>query len=80
MIVASVTTSIEARVLARASVRHRPGGRRCGHTQGAMIDRLQAAVEALNQGDPEPLASLFAADAEWRGVSRGFLWWRDAPS
>jgi hypothetical protein len=45
-----------------------------------MIDRLQAAVEALNQGDPVPFASLFAEDAEWRGVSRGFLWWKDAPS
>jgi hypothetical protein len=45
-----------------------------------MIDRLQAAVEALNQGDPGPFASLFEADAEWRGVSRGFAWWRNAPS
>jgi len=45
-----------------------------------MIDRLRVAVEALNEGDPEPFASLFAEDAEWRGVSRGFLWWRDAPS
>jgi hypothetical protein len=38
----------------------------------AMIDRLE--------GDPEPFASLFAAEAEWRGVSRGVLWWRHAPS
>ena len=45
-----------------------------------MIDRLKAAVEALNHGDPEPFASLFAPDAEWRGVSRGLLWWKDAPS
>jgi ketosteroid isomerase-like protein len=45
-----------------------------------MIDRLRAAVEALNQGDPVPFASLFAEDAEWRGVSSGFLWWKDAPS
>jgi ketosteroid isomerase-like protein len=45
-----------------------------------MIDRLREAVEALNEGDPAPFASLFADDAEWRGVSRGFLWWRNAPS
>ena len=45
-----------------------------------MIDRLRAAVEALNEGDPDLFASLFAADAEWRGVSRGHLWWRNAPS
>jgi hypothetical protein len=45
-----------------------------------MIDRLRVAVEALNLGDPEPLASLFAEGAEWRGVSRGFLWWRHTPS
>jgi ketosteroid isomerase-like protein len=45
-----------------------------------MIDRLGAAVEALNQGDPGPLAALFADDAEWRGVSHGFLWWKHAPS
>lgn len=45
-----------------------------------MIDRLQAAVEALNAGDPEPFAALFADDAEWRGVSNGFLWWRHTPS
>jgi hypothetical protein len=46
----------------------------------AMIDRLRSAVEALNEGNPEPFASLFAGDAEWRGVSRGFLWWKHAPS
>jgi len=45
-----------------------------------MIDRLRVAVKALNEGDPEPLASLVAEDAEWRGVSRGHLWWRNAPS
>ena len=45
-----------------------------------MIDRLEAAVAALNQGDPELFAALFADDAEWRGVSRGHLWWKHAPS
>jgi hypothetical protein len=46
----------------------------------SVIDSLRAAAEALNDGDPEPFASLFAADAEWRGVSRGHLWWKRAPS
>ena len=45
-----------------------------------MIDRIRAAVEALAAGDAEPFASLFAEDAEWRGVTRGHLWWRQTPS
>jgi ketosteroid isomerase-like protein len=45
-----------------------------------VIDRLRIAVEALNHGDPEPLASLFAEDAEWRGVSHGHLWWKHTPA
>jgi ketosteroid isomerase-like protein len=45
-----------------------------------MIDRLRAAAEALNRGDPEPFASLIAADAEWRGVPYGHLWWKRTPS
>jgi hypothetical protein len=32
------------------------------HT-GTMIDQLRAAAEALNRGDPEPFAALFAEDA-----------------
>jgi hypothetical protein len=45
-----------------------------------VVDQLRAAAEALSQGDPEPLASLFAEDAEWRGLSRGHLWWKHTPS
>ncbi len=45
-----------------------------------MIDRIRAAVDALAAGDAEPFASLFAADAAWRGVTRGRLWWRHTPS
>ena len=45
-----------------------------------MIDQLRAAAEALNRGDPDPLASLFAEDAEWRGISHGILWWKRTPS
>lgn len=45
-----------------------------------VIEQLRAAAAALNEGDPEPLASLFAENAEWRGVSRGHLWWKRTPS
>ncbi len=41
-----------------------------------MIDRLQAAAEALNRGDPEPFAALIAEECEWRGVPYGHLWWK----
>ena len=49
------------------------------HT-GSVIDQLRAAAEALNNGDPEPFAALFAEDAEWRGISHGHLWWKRTPS
>ena len=49
------------------------------HTS-TVIDQLRAAAEALGHGDPEPFASLFAEDAEWRGPSRGHLWWKHTPS
>jgi len=45
-----------------------------------VIDELRAAAEALDRGDPEPFASLFAEDAEWRGVSHGRFWWKRTPS
>jgi len=45
-----------------------------------VIDQLRAAAEALNRGNPEPSASLFAEDAEWRGISRGHLWWKRTPA
>lgn len=46
----------------------------------SMIDRLREAAEALNGGDPGPFASMFAEDAEWRGLPRGHLWWKRTPS
>ncbi len=49
------------------------------HTS-TVIEELRAAAEALNRGDPEPFVSLFAEDAEWRGVPRGRLWWKHTPS
>jgi hypothetical protein len=47
---------------------------------GAVIDQLRAAAEAINLGDPQPFASLFAEDSEWRGVSSGLLWWKHEPA
>lgn len=46
----------------------------------ASVERVEAAYQALNAGDPGPVAGLFAPDTVWRGVERGFLWWRRAPS
>jgi len=45
---------------------------------GGVIDQLRAAAEAISLGDPQPFASLFAEDSEWRGVSYGLLWWKFA--
>ena len=44
-----------------------------------MIDALRAAAEALNKGNAEPFVALLAENAEWRGVSRGMLWWKRTP-
>lgn len=44
------------------------------------LEPVRAAYTALNDGDAAPLAALFAPDTVWRGVERGFLWWRRAPS
>jgi len=49
------------------------------HTRG-VIDQLRAAAESLNRGDPEPFAALMAEHCEWRGISRGHLWWKRTPS
>jgi len=47
---------------------------------GLVIEELRSAAAALSHGDPEPLASLFAEDAEWRGLPSGRLWWKHTPS
>jgi ketosteroid isomerase-like protein len=46
----------------------------------SMVEQLQEAAHALGRGDPEPFVSLMAEDAEWRGIPRGHLWWKDTPS
>lgn len=46
----------------------------------SVIERLREATKALNEGDPGLFASMFAEDAEWRGMPRGHLWWKHTPS
>jgi len=46
----------------------------------AVIDQLRAATEALGNGDSEPFVALLAEDCEWRGATRGRLWWKHTPS
>ena len=42
--------------------------------------KVQAALDAATGGDVDPLVSMFAPDLEWRGTTRGHLWWRRTPS
>ena len=44
------------------------------------ITAVKTAYAALNAGDSGPLAGLFSPDTVWRGIERGFLWRRRAPS
>lgn len=46
----------------------------------ADAERVQQAFDAAAGGDVEPLVELMAPGLEWRGVERGHLWWRRAPS
>jgi len=46
----------------------------------AVIDQLRVAAEALGRGDPEPFVALIAEGNEWRGISRGHLWWKQTPT
>jgi ketosteroid isomerase-like protein len=43
-------------------------------------ERVQHAFDAAIGGDVEPLVALMGPDVEWRGIERGHLWWRKAPS
>jgi hypothetical protein len=45
-----------------------------------VIDELRTAVDALNQGDAEPFLALIDEGSEWRGITSGHLWWKQAPS
>jgi len=46
----------------------------------AEIAKLRAAYEAANEGDVDALVGLFTPATVWRGIERGHLWWRKAPS
>jgi hypothetical protein len=49
-------------------------------TMLADADTIAAAYGAAVSGNVEPLASMLDPALEWRGVSRGHLWWRRTPS
>jgi ketosteroid isomerase-like protein len=46
----------------------------------ADVENLKAAYQAANEGDLDALLGLFRPDTVWRGIERGHLWWRRAPS
>jgi len=45
----------------------------------ANVERLERAAGAYNQGDLEPLVALLDDDVDWRGHTRGHLWWKHTP-
>jgi ketosteroid isomerase-like protein len=46
----------------------------------ANVQRLEEAAAAFNRGDVDPLVALLDDDVDWRGTTRGLLWWRHTPS
>lgn len=49
-------------------------------TISAVIEELRLAVDALTTGNAEPFLALIDEDSEWRGITSGHLWWKQAPS
>ena len=45
-----------------------------------VLPGMQEALEAMNRGDVEPAVSLLDPRVEWRGPTRGHLWWKHTPS
>jgi ketosteroid isomerase-like protein len=43
------------------------------------VERIEAAAEAYNRGDLEPLVALLDDDVDWRAYTRGHLWWKHTP-
>lgn len=41
---------------------------------------VKAAYDAAIAGDVDQLVTMFAPSMEWRGATRGHLWWRRTPS
>ena len=46
----------------------------------ADAETIGAAYGAAVSGNVEPLVSLLDPALEWRGATRGHLWWRRTPS
>lgn len=44
------------------------------------VERIREAAAAYGRGDVEPLVALLDQDVDWRGPTRGHLWWRHTPS
>ena len=42
--------------------------------------QIQVAYDAAIDGDLGPLVELFDSELDWRGIERGYLWWRKAPA
>lgn len=42
--------------------------------------KVQSAFDAATRGDVEPLVAMLDPALEWRGRTRGHLWWRTTPS
>jgi ketosteroid isomerase-like protein len=47
---------------------------------GELLPGIREALEAMNRGDVEPSVSLLDERVEWRGPTRGHLWWKHTPS
>jgi ketosteroid isomerase-like protein len=45
-----------------------------------VLPGIRDALEAMNRGDVESAVSLLDPEVEWRGPTRGYVWWRHAPS
>jgi ketosteroid isomerase-like protein len=43
------------------------------------LEHVRRAFDAAAGGDIDPLVSLFDPELDWRGATRGHLWWRRAP-
>ena len=44
------------------------------------LESLRLALHTAAGGDLEPLVALYDPELDWRGLERGHLWWKAAPS
>jgi ketosteroid isomerase-like protein len=73
MIASVIISGIRASVAVASAAWHTPS------VGSADVERLQAAAEAYNRRDVEPLVSLLDDDVDWRASTRGRLWWKRTP-